>query len=337
MLPQPLHETATLPQMVILAADIGGTVARFGRYAGGERQATVSLDTASFETPAALFQAAAAELLADAAPSAVGLAVAGPVFEGSARLTNGQLAFHRQEIADTFATHQVALVNDIVALGAAVDGLPADGFKLLSGQPNAGANGSGTKGIVAAGTGLGMGLVVDGRCLPSEGGHARVAPASAFERELLAATESQADAPPVVTWEHYLSGRGVELLYRAVCAVWGTAPAALGAREITRRALAADGDPVCHTTMETWAGLLATAAGTLAVTGMTLGGIYLGGSVALAVAELLQAARFRQRFEGAAWAADFLAAMPLYLVVDPLAGLDGAALLASSAEEAPPL
>lgn len=336
MLPQPLHETATLPQMVILAADIGGTVARFGRYAGGQRLATTELDTRSFDTPAALFQAATKEL-PGTAPSAVGLAVAGPVFEGSARLTNGQLAFHRQEIARAFATRQVALVNDIVALGAAVEGLPAAGFKLLSGEPNAaGASGSGTKGIVAAGTGLGMGLVVDGRCLPSEGGHARVAPASAFERELLAATENQADAPPVVTWEHYLSGRGVELLYRAVCAVWGSAPAALGAKEITRRALAVDGDPVCHTTMETWAGLLATAAGTLAVTGMTLGGVYLGGSVSLAVAELLQAARFRQRFETAAWAADFLKAMPLYLVVDPLAGLDGAALLASSISQKGP-
>ena len=325
-----------MPQTVILAADIGGTVARFGRYAGGQRQVTVALETSGYATPAALLQAATTELLDAGTPEAVGLAVAGPVFGDRARLTNGKLEFRRQDIARAFGTSQVALVNDIVALGAAVEGLPAEGFKLLSGEAGA-AGESATKGLVAAGTGLGMGLVVDGRCLPSEGGHARVAPASAFERELLAATERQDDAPPVVTWEHYLSGRGVELLYRAVCAVWGTAPAALAAKEITRRALAADGDPVCHTTMEAWAGLLATAAGTLAVTGMTLGGVYLGGSVSLAVSELLEAPRFRQRFEAAAWAADFLRAMPLHLVVDPLAGLDGAALLAASAEQAPPL
>ena len=325
-----------MPQTVILAADIGGTVARFGRYVGAQRQATVSLETGGYDTPTALLQAATTELLGAGTPGAVGLAVAGPVFGDSARLTNGSLEFRRSEVARAFGTGQVALVNDIVALGAAVEELPADGFKLLSGEAGA-AGESATKGLVAAGTGLGMGLVVDGRCLPSEGGHARVAPASAFERELLAATERQDDAPPVVTWEHYLSGRGVELLYRAVCAVWGTAPATLAAKEITRRALAADGDPVCHTTMEAWAGLLATAAGTLAVTGMTLGGVYLGGSVSLAVGELLAAPRFRQRFETAAWAADFLSTMPLFLVVDPLAGLDGAALLAASAEQTAPL
>lgn len=333
--PPPLHGTAILPQTVILAADIGGTVARFGRYADGRRLATVALETGSYETPAALLRAAATALPGADAAGAIGLAVAGPVLGDSARLTNGHLEFSRGDIGRAFATGRVALVNDIVALGAAVDALPASGFSLLSGPDAVG--GSRTKGIVAAGTGLGMGIVVDGRCLPSEGGHARVAPAGAFQRELLAATESQADAPPVVAWEHYLSGRGIGLLYRAVCAVWDTAPAPFAAEEITRRALAPDGDPVCHTTMETWAGLLATAAGTLAATAMTLGGVYLAGSVPLAVDQLLRTARFRQCFDAAAWAADFLAAIPLYLVVDPLAGLDGAALLAASAEEAPPL
>ena len=232
-------------------------------------------------------------------------------------------------MARTLGTGQVALVNDMVALGAAVEGLPAEHFDLLSGQP---ATESGaTKGVVAAGTGLGMGIIAGGECLPSEGGHARVAPAGAFERELIAATEREADAPAALAWEHYLSGRGIETLYRAVCAVWDAPAAPLAAEAITRQAQLPDADPVCDATLEAWCGLLATAAGTLAVTAMTLGGIYLGGSLPLAAAAPLRERRFRQRFEEAAWAAEFLKPMPLYLVADPLAGLDGAALLAGRA------
>ena len=87
-------------------------------------------------------------------------------------------------------------------------------------------------------------------------------------------------------------------------------------------------DPVCHTTVETLAGMLATASGGLAATGLTLGGVYIAGSVALAIADLLRAPLFRRRFNDAAWAADFLADMPIYLVADPLAGLEGARFIA---------
>ena len=314
---------------MILAADIGGTLARFGCYVDGERLATATLKTAAYASPAALLDAAQAELPATAPLAGVGLAVAGPVLGEEARLTNGGLAFSRPEVARALGTERVALVNDMVALGAAVEGLPAERFDLLSGQPET--EPGATKGVVAAGTGLGMGIIAGGECLPSEGGHARVAPAGAFERELIAATEQEADAPPVLAWEHYLSGRGIETLYRAVCTVWGASAAPLAAEEITRQAQLADADPVCDATLEAWCGLLATAAGTLAVTAMTLGGVYLGGSLPLAVAESLRKRRFRQRFEEAAWAAEFLDPMPLYLVSDPLAGLDGAALLADRA------
>lgn len=324
-----------MPQAVVWAADIGGTQARFGCYADGKRIASATLETAAHASPDSLLQAAKAALPGMRA-AAVGIAVAGPVLGERAQLTNGRLAFDAGTIARAFGTRQVALVNDIVALGAAVEGLPAAGFKLLGGQPDALApkqQRSGTRGIVAAGTGLGMGIVASGQCLPSEGGHARVAPVGALERELLAATEAaateaEAEGPAVVAWEHYLSGRGIETLHRAVCSVWGTPAETLTAEAISRRARTGE-DPVCHTTMEAWCGLLATAAGTLAVTAMTLGGIYLAGSIPLAMADWLAGAKFRQRFEEAAWAADFLRPMPVYLVADALAGLDGAALLAA--------
>ena len=307
---------------MILAGDIGGTHARFGAYVDGQRIALAEWKTSEYETGAALL-AAALDALPPRPVEACCLAVAGPVLGGQARLTNAEMVFSRQALADATGTERVALINDLVAIGSAVGGLPDDCFERLGGTPATGANG-----VVAAGTGLGMGIVVDGVCLPSEGGHARVAPVGAFERELLAVTEAEVDySGGVVAWEHYLSGRGVEALHRAVAAVWGAAVKPLAAEEITRRGLDMS-DPVCHTTLETWVGMLATAAGGLAVTALTLGGIYLAGSVPLALADLLRTPLFRRRFADAAWEADFLAQLPIYLVPDPLAGLDGARLLA---------
>lgn len=305
--------------MRYLTGDIGGTNARFASYESGERVGQIDLATGNHASAEELLAAAMAGLPSRSFDACC-LAVAGPVFDDEARLTNVDMLFTSDAVAAATDSARVELVNDMVALGTAVGALPPARFELLSGKP-----GDGTRGVVAAGTGLGMGIVADGRCLPSEGGHALVAPVGAFERELIAATEAEFRGP--VCWEHYLSGRGVVTLHRAVSAVWGARPASLSPEDIIARA--ADGaDPICDTTVETWMSFLATAAGGLAVTALTLGGIYLAGGVAVAVGERLRTPLFRRRFEDAAWAADFLAHIPVYLVTERYTGLEGAAVIA---------
>ena len=307
---------------MILAGDIGGTNARFGAYANGERIGLAELQADAFASGDDLVASALAQL-PKRVVDACCLAVAGPVLGDEARLTNVDIGFSCRGVSAVTSAPSVVLVNDMVALGSAVGGLPVDRFELLSGE-----HGEGVKCVIAAGTGLGMGIVADGKCLASEGGHARIAPVGAFERELVAFTESEVDDHGgVVAWEHYLSGRGVEALYRAVCELWGARPEPLGAEEITRRGLAVS-DPVCNTTVETWAGMFATAAGGLAVTSLALGGVYIGGGIPLILTELLRDRLFRRRFDDAAWAAEFLSRVPIYLIGDPFAGLDGAHLVA---------
>ena len=332
-----LVKYASKEAALILAGDIGGTNARFGCYAEHERLAATELRTGDYATGDELLIAALGALDCGT-PDACCLAVAGPVLGDEAALTNAPIGFSSRTVAAATRARRVALVNDLVALGTAVANLPNDEFEQFGGKSNS----SGAKGVIAAGTGLGMGIVVDGKCLPSEGGHARVAPVGAFERELLAATESEiqrggaADGERgggpggIIAWEHYLSGRGLEALHRAVSTVWGATPEQIDAHAITQRGLDVS-DPICHTTLETWTGMLATASGGLAVTALTLGGIYLAGSIPRAVAELLHGAAFRRRFEDAAWAAEFLHDMPVYLVADPLAGLEGAHIIARAA------
>lgn len=312
----------------VCAADIGGTHARFGCYVDDGRTAAVTLSTADYRTAKELLADAVAKLPASRFDAAC-IAVAGPVLDGEARLTNASgMAFSPAVIKACLGTRQVALVNDMVALGTAVACQPAARFEQIAGLA---ADGEPTselvKGVIGAGTGLGMGIVWNGECLPSEGGHARVAPVGAFERELLAATEGESEGGDVVAWEHYLSGRGVETLHRAVCTVWGVQPEPLGSEEITRLGVAGS-DPVCHTTVETWAGMMATAVGSLAVAALATGGVYLGGSVVLALAEQLRSPLFRRRLAESAWAAEFLPEMPVYLIPGGGVGLDGAAEVA---------
>ena len=308
---------------MIFAGDIGGTWARFAYYENGERIGLSVLDTGGFRTAGDLLAAAKQTLALETAVDAACLAVAGPVRNGKARLTNGHLEFTRAGMAEHFSAGVADLVNDMVALGAAVSAAPDDAFERLGGTV-----GDGAKGVIAAGTGLGMGIVVGDECLPSEGGHARVAPVGAFERELLAFGESEVDEHGgVVAWEHWLSGRGLVALYRAVCAVWGAKAEPVSAEDITRRGQD-DADPVCRTTLETWCGLLATAAGGLAATALTFGGVYLTGSLCMAMADMIRSPLFRRRFEDAAWAADYLAGMPIYLVGDLHAGVFGANIVA---------
>ena len=321
---------------MILAGDIGATNARFGCYEGGVRVGLVELATRDSANANALLADALAALPQGRIASCC-LAIAGPVLRGdgdeTVRLTNAQLAFSRHGVAAAVGTPKALLVNDMVAIGTAADRLANGHFEALDdvSPANAGGVAGGVagrvKGVLAAGTGLGMGVVVDGRCLASEGGHARIAPVGAFERELVAFTESElADEGGVATWEHYLSGAGVATLHRAVCAVRGAAKPTLAAEHIVRRGLAG-ADPSCATTARTWAGMFATAAGGLAVTALTLGGIYLAGSVASALAPVLREAHFRRRFREAA-GADFLADIPLFLTLDAHIGLEGAHLLA---------
>ena len=313
--------------MAHLAGDIGGTNARFATYVDGTRTGSVDLSTRHY--------AHAQDMLADAVKAlprcafdACCLAVAGPVFGTEAKLTNAKITFTAAAVGAATGSARALLVNDMVALGTAIAELPSSRFEHLSGRAaeEPASPKRATRGVLAAGTGLGMGIVVDGRCLPSEGGHARVAPSGDLERELVAVTERECGE--TVSWEHYLSGRGLVALYRAVNAVWGAKPTWTLPEEVIEHG-GAGTDPVCDTTLETWAGLLATAAGGLAVTALTLGGIYLAGGVAVAVKDRLRTPLFRRRFEDAAWAADYLSDLPVYLVADPHTALDGAAAIAA--------
>jgi glucokinase len=305
----------------VVVADIGGTHARLARLDADGRLAAIrrypSDDYASGTT------------LLDRYLRDVGLtraagccvAIAGPVADGGGRLTNGRVECDERSLAQAIGSRRVRVINDFTAIGHALPGLEPSGLRVVGPE----LPGDGTKAAIGPGTGLGMGFVVparDGwRVLPSEGGHAALAPFDLLEGEVLGVLHRLHD---FVAWETVLCGPGLVNLYRAVCAVWGCPAELTDARDITAKALSVD-EPVCHQTLEMFCNLLGSAAADLALTVCATGGVYLTGGILPQMADFLCASQFRRRFETRGPLAWYVEAIPTWLVVETDLGLRGAA------------
>lgn len=304
----------------VVVADVGGTHARLALIAEHGVRAARRYPSAEFENGAALLARYLAELgLTGVAGCCV--AIAGPVADGAGRLTNGRMACDERALAKVTRSTRVLVINDFTAIGHAVPGL--DGSMLRTIGPTV--NGAGTKAAIGPGTGLGMAIVLpdrDGwRVLPSEGGHAALAPSDPLESEVLAALLRHHD---FVGWETVLCGPGLVNLYRAVCEVWGCPAELTDARDITAKAISID-EPVCHQTLEMFCKLLGSAAGDLALTVCATGGIYLTGGILPQMADFLCASGFRHRFEMRGPLTWYVEGIPTWLVLETELGLLGAA------------
>ena len=112
--------------------------------------------------------------------------VAGPVSGGHSRLTNLPWAVDEAELAGTFGFRRTRVLNDLEATGWAIGSLR--GRQIATLTPSLRVR-TGNAAVIAAGTGLGMAILVqDGaRWLvsASEGGHQDFAPRDPTEEALL--------------------------------------------------------------------------------------------------------------------------------------------------------
>ncbi|MEM7077468.1 MAG: glucokinase [Pseudomonadota bacterium] len=306
------------PASTWLIADIGGTHARFARLSAGDLQETIVLETQSCENAIELLHTALAHL-GIGSPSAVLLAVAGPLTPTGITMTKTGLSFVPDTLAAALGV-EVHVVNDFYALAHGV-GRFSQLVNLGEQAPEAG----GVCGVIGPGSGLGMASVVSGDrglvVLGGEGGHAALAPGTHLEAELWALLSSQVEH---VCWETVLCGPGLVTLYNAVCQVWGGAPRYERAEDISAQAVGV-ADPVCHQTLETFCALLGQAAKGLALTVGATGGIYIAGGIAPRVVDFVAASPFRRRFEEAGAMRGYLQIVPTYVVCDANPGLIGAA------------
>ncbi len=295
-----------------LVCDIGGTNARFSLAQDGE-----------LVGKPLVLAAAQPELFATALDQfddydVVCVAAAGPVKSGVVDLTNIKLSVDATALT-SLSGRPTHVINDFVAHSYGM--LAYRDLRLLGGDTPVP---QGVRAAIGPGSGCGMGGLIHTNdrwvAIPSEGGHANLAPGSALEAELWSALARDTGT---VSWETVLCGPGLVRLYGAVSEVWGAAPEPLTAAQISARGSSME-DPVCHQTLEVFFALLGTAAGSLAMTLCATGGVYIAGGIVPRLAEFAASSALRRRFEERGKMAKLGAQIPLYLVQDPHPGLLGA-------------
>jgi glucokinase len=311
-----------------LLADIGGTNARFGlvHADGAPVVDVVSFKCGDHESP----QAAAGLYLEQLTrrdgkavrPQSMALALATPIVGDTVKMTNSAWIVSRTELANALGARRVLLLNDFEALALALPLLDDEQTRWIGA---ARADRRWPMAVIGPGTGLGVSscVLVNGGwiALAAEGGHVTAAAADDFEGDVLRVLRGELVH---VSAEHLMSGVGLPLLHRAVCAVRGAPFQPLDAEGITRAARE-HGDADCRATLDTFCAMLGTFAGNVALTVGARGGVFVAGGIVPRLGELFITSRFRERFEAKGRFAAYMARIATGLIVAPHAALTGAA------------
>ena len=313
-----------------LLADVGATNARFALCAApGKFQRIRVLACEDYPS----IQQAISAYLDDELPlsgwrrvKAVALAVAGPVTDDRVTLTNHPWSFSIKRLRRQLAVDRLVVVNDFVAVAAAMPHLePRERAQIGGGKALAGA----PIGVIGPGSGLGVGALVPltGGWLPvsGEGGHATMAPATARESAVLDRMRSRFDH---VSAERVLSGPGLINLYNTLAELDGVSASAYTSAQIT--ALCIGGrEPHCGEAVDMFCAMLGTVAGNLALALGARSGIYVAGGIVPKLGAFFAASPFRKRFEDKGRLRPYLARIPTYVITHPCPAFIGlAALLA---------
>jgi glucokinase len=327
---------------MLLAGDIGGTKTALaliepsrGLHAPVVEATFPSADYPSLEAIAREFldQAARAGGRSLAIDRAC-FGVSGPVVDGRATITNLPWVIDERHLQAELDVKAVHLLNDLESIASAVPILEPEMLYTLS--PGKAAPG-GSIAVIAPGTGLGEAyLTWDGsgyRAHACEGGHSDFAPTNAFEMGLLSYLLKEFDH---VSYERVCSGKGLPNLYHYVkdCALFDE-PGWL-AKQITEAddvvpviiATALEGKPgseVCVATLNLFISILGAEAGNLALKLGAMGGIYLAGGIPPRILPALASGRFMESFRRKGRLSTILSNLPIQVILDPKAGLAGAA------------
>lgn len=252
--------------MRVLAADIGGTNTRVQIFEGSERVDTLRIPTAGPSLVQALQPYRASFLGLDGAV----LAVAGPVQQHTARLTNHPWSLDAHRLGAELGC-PVTLVNDFEAAAIGVDKLGTGHAEQLSGpapDPRAMAV------VLGPGTGLGQAILLPGdpRVVhATEGGHVDLAPNTPQECriwEWLHAIHGHVSA------ERVLSGPGLLALQHFFAKEMGTQPLERPAQ------VSASSEPASQAAMTHFARILGAHAGNMALALNPSGGVWIAGGIA---------------------------------------------------------
>ncbi len=256
-----------------------------------------------------------------AEPVATCVAVAGPVHNGAAAMTNFDWTMNLDTLRDATHARTVDILNDLQAQAHSVGYLAPDYLQeVLPGTPS---DPHASSLVINVGTGFNASPVFETPSIrvvpPSECGHVTL-PTRSAEHERLSAFVGQQHGFPSV--EDVLSGRGVVNVYNFVSAEAGKT-GDLTAHDIM--AACAEGDPRARDTVRLCVEVLGGVSGNLALTQLPFGGVYLVGGVARALAPYFAEFGFAEAFRDKGRFSDFMDDFPVHVVTDDYAALTGCA------------
>lgn len=304
-----------------LVGDIGGTNCRFALIDMAAPDAAL-VDARGFEREGYDTLEAAIDHYLDgrAPPAEAVIAVAGPVTNGRADLTNGRWTMSDSALV-AHGFQRARLINDYEALALSVRRLsPAD-----LGDIGGVEAGQGTVAVIGAGTGLGVGALVRdamGEAVAvTEGGHIAFAPTDETDVAILAILTARFGR---VSVERLLSGPGLVNIYEALARLADVEPLDLSPEDVVHRAAHGD-DRRCGEALARFCRIYGAVAGDFALAFGARGGVYLGGGIAPKLIDSLRESSFRQAFEAKGRFRGYCAAIPTKVILNPHAALLGAA------------
>ena len=326
-----------------LAGDIGGTKTLLALYQfeGADSPLILlrSQQVRSLDWPE--LAPMAQEFLAGESAEAACFAVAGPVNNGKAQLTNLPWDLDQVRLGQRLGVDKVELVNDFGVLIYGLGHLQPSQVAVV--KPGV-AEPEDTLLVIGAGTGLGMayGVPTPGGlvAVASEGAHGEFAARSQSEWDLRQWIASDLNISRV-SIERIVSGTGLGHVARWLLA--SEAPASHSLHAISERwlnpspgdgeadlpaavaRLASEADPLATKALELWIDLYGSVCGDLALAGLCRGGIWLAGGTAAKLLPHLQAGHFSRAFLHKGRLGAVLNDVPITAITDPAIGLYSAA------------
>ena len=321
---------------LIIAGDIGGTKTVIGCFVKGERRPVLK-EFRIYDSKNSSGLEEIIENFIDIFSLKVSIAcfgIAGPVFNGICKTTNLPWIVSEQKLKKHFGFNHVCLINDLTANAYCIPFLNDDETFLLN---KVNTFRKDNIGLISPGTGLGEALLVyiDGKYnpVPSEGGHVDFSPKNEAEIDLWRYLYNRFCH---VSIERVLSGPGLYNIYswlkdsgqfpeneQMLLKIKEMDPA----RAITEAAIN-NYDPLSVKTLDIFISVFGSAAGNLALTGMTTGGIYLGGGIPPKILPALKKNIFMNSFIDKGRFKNVLEKIPVRVIIYKNAAMLGAAYYA---------
>lgn len=319
----------------LLAVDVGGTKCELAIFPSAENSyqplARNRYQSADYERLEDIIQKFLHET--GATPTRASMGIAGIVSGGVASVTNLPWVIREESLRGEFGFETVQLINDMTALCASLALLEGEDLLIIqAGEVQPGQ----LIGVVAPGTGLGEGVLVQHGSFffprGSEGGHTDFGPVGEEQTELLKWMRTKRER---VSYENLIAGPGIPNLYDFYSEHLGVAELPhvsrlLGEAKdrtpvIFECAFGENASPLCRRVVNFFLNILGAEAGNLALKLYARGGIYIGGGIVPRIAEKVSFAGFLASFQAKGKMENLMKTIPVYLIRRKDAALIGAA------------